>query len=468
MGSRTVVQAPIDQTALRGRMRVVVVTESLVRSREIAHLLEPVGCRITPLIYSEAGDGAFSGSESDLVVAEIPEDDPSVLHQLRGQSGVPIVALVPERLIGSAMELARMDHCRFLLTPAHPREILEVVRDQLDLVALRQTTSWLTDQLRARYHPDNLIGVSRGAHNRRAFVRAFADVDLPILLVGERGVGKETVARTLHYASRRALLPFLLVDTEALPTGGLEPLLFGNTMRPEPHAPVFRPGLMELARGGTIYLTDIARIPQIVQMRLATLLREQHSSGDEPRVRPRLIFGSLVSPDSLRRQRLLDEDLWLLLQETQLTIEPLRQRQEDIPLFVEAFTGEICREFNKEPREITPGALEALKRYSWPENVSQLKKTLLAAFERARPPAIDETMLPEPIGTRPSPVPKMAVTEAGLDFYEVVEEFERALISSALHLTAGNQRRAARLLRLKETTLAAMRKRLFPKSGEGK
>lgn len=468
MDSVIVTQAPIDQTALRGRMRVVVLTESSVRSREIAHLLEPLGCRITPLVYSEAGDGTFSESAYDLVVAEVPEDDPSVLQQVQAQSGLPLVALVPERLSASVTDLARMDHCRFLLTPAHPSEIFQVVRDQLDLVALRQTTSWLTDQLRARYRPENLIGVSRGAHNRRAFVRAFADVDLPILLVGERGVGKETVARTLHYASRRAFLPFLLVDTEALPTGGLEPLLFGNTMRLEPHAPVFRPGLIELARGGTVYLTDIARIPQIVQMRLATLLREQQSSGDEPRVRPRLIFGSLVSPDHLKRQRLLDEDLWLLLQETQLTIEPLRHRPEDIPLFVEAFIREICRDHSKEPREVTPGALEALKRYSWPENVSELKKTLLAAVERARPPAIDETMLPEPIGTKPSPVPKMAVTEAGLDFYEVVEEFERALISSALHLTAGNQRRAARLLHLKETTLAAMRKRLFPKSGEGK
>lgn len=467
MDAKTILQAPVDQAALRGRMRVVVLTESLVRSREIAHLLEPLGCRITPLVYSEAGDGAFSESAYDLVVAEIPEDDPSVLHQVRGQSELPLVALVPERLSATVTDVVGVDHCRFLLTPAHPREILQVVRDQLDLVALRQTTSWLTDQLRARYHPDNLIGVSRGARNRRAFVRAFADVDLPILLVGERGVGKETIARTLHYASRRAVLPFLFVDTEALPAGGLEPLLFGNTVRFDPHAPVFRPGLIELARGGTIYLTDIARIPQILQRRLATFLRQQQSSGDEPPVRVRLIFGSLASPDHLRRQRLLDEDLLLLLQETQLTIEPLRQRPEDIPLFVDAFIGEICRNYNKEPREITPGALEALKRYCWPENVSQLKKTLLAAVDRARPPAIDETMLPEPIGTKPSPVPRMAVTEAGLDFYEVVEEFERALISSALHLTAGNQRRAARLLHLKETTLAAMRKRLFPKSGEG-
>ncbi len=468
MSAHNLVSSVAEQTVLHPRPKLLVVTDSPLRSRELAHLLEPLGCDITPMVYSPAEDGPISESAYDLIVADIARHDPSLLSHLRSQVTLPMVALVPEQFSLSVTERGRMDYCRFVLVSVHPQEILQIVRDQLEIIALRRATSWLTNQLRGRYHPDNIIGVSRGAHNRRAFVRAFADVDLPVLLVGERGVGKEMMARTLHYTSRRAALPFLVVDTEALPVGGLEALLVGETTRFDPRAPTFHPGLIELARGGTLYLTEIARIPLIVQIRLAALLQEQQNDVEQPPLRTRLVFGSQVSADHLRRQRLLDDDLFSVLEATELIIEPLRQRPEDIPLFVEAFIGEMCREYNKEPRDITPAALEALARYSWPGNVSELKRTILAAVERTRPPAIDATTLPEPIGTKPSLLPNVGVTEAGLDFYDVVEEFERALISSALHLTAGNQRRAARLLHLKETTLAAMRKRLFPKAAEPK
>jgi DNA-binding NtrC family response regulator len=172
------------------------------------------------------------------------------------------------------------------------------------------------------------------------------------------------------------------------------------------------------------------------------------------------MFASQFVPEHLKRKGTLVDELFQQVRDAHLAIEPLRHRADDIPLLAEKFVEQICHEHGKEIRDLSDDAIDALKQFNWPENVSQLRDMIYLAVMRTKPQPIDETVLPEPVGRRATQAPKVSIPEEGVEFYEVVSELERALVGSALKITAGNQRRAAQLLRLKETTFAAMRKRL--------
>jgi len=446
------------------RAHVLVIAKRSSACDELAQLLERANYTVSTLESSRLDATHVAIQTYDLIVVELDEEEGfSSLSQLGAWQRQRVIAIIPAELSDEASRLARSGLARYLIRPVHPDEILQAVNDQLEIITLRGINSRLTDQLRSRYHTDNIIGISPGARSRRSFIRAFADIDQPVFVSGERGVGKQMIARTLHYSSWRALFPFIFLDTAQLPAEALELLLFGDQDHSASHG-WFNRGLIEVARGSTIYVSEISHVPTVVQLRIAAVIRDSLSeSVDEGRNQGpgiRFVFGSHSSPESLRKKGTLVDELYQQVCIAHLAIEPLRHRLEDIPLFVERFLQEIVRAYGKEAREFTEDALEALKRYDWPENLSQLKDVVYAAVMKTRPQPIDVDALPEPVGRKAPAALWISFPEEGLDFYKVVENFERALVQKALRLTGGNQRRAAKLLHLKETTFAAMRKRL--------
>ena len=453
--------APVEVSRRIREMSVLIVAETASRRAELGHVLERLGCRVTTADFLQLESLPVEGKAFHLVVLDVERDVSPLGGALARIEPQKIIALIPEGLREPGAWIMGMTLGRYVLKPVHPEELLQAVRDRLELLALQETTARLSDALRARYRIENIIGVSRGAEMRRTFVRTFAGVRHPLFLSGERGVGKQMLAQTVHYSGPWALAPFVLVDTAHVPASALSGLLFGDMGWIEGEVEPIGRGVTSLLGAGTIYITEVSFLPLPFQYRLAEFLQERRATEvEDASSGPRFIFGSQWTPEQLRRKGLLVEDLYHLVRETHLAIEPLRARPEDIPYFVDYFLERICERHRKEKRVLTDDALQALARYSWPENVDELQRILETAVRRTAPLPIDITHLPEPIG-RPAPrVPKVPFPEEGIDFYELVEEFERGLIVEALRRTGGNQRRAARLLRLKETTLAAMRRRL--------
>jgi len=454
---------PIEASRRLRDMEVLVVAETASRQAELGRVIEQLGCRVTTMDFLQLESLPLEGRAFHLVVADIEREVMpfgGALAQIEPQK---VIALIPESLREQGTWIMGLVLGRYVIKPVHPEELLQAVRDRLEVMALQETTVRLSAELRARYQIAHILGISRGAEACRAFVRAFAAARRPLFLSGERGVGKHRIARTLHYSGPWALEPFILVDTTHVPASALSGVLFGDAEWMEGEAKPMGRGVVTVLKAGTIYITEVSLVPLPLQYRVAAVIREQNAieeGGSEIPVGIRFIFGSHWTPEHLRRKGMLVEDLYEMVRGAHLAIEPLRARPEDIPCFVDYFLERICQRQQCEKRVLTEEARDALARYTWPGNVDELYRVLEIAVQRTSPLPIDATHLPEPIG-RPAPrVPKVPFPEEGVDFYELVEEFERGLITEALRRTGGNQRRAARLLRLKETTLAAMRKRL--------
>jgi DNA-binding NtrC family response regulator len=276
------------------------------------------------------------------------------------------------------------------------------------------------------------------------------------------------VARSLHYHGWRAGFPFLLVDSRQLPDEYLHPLLFGRVDVAHTGEWRVQRGVIEVMGSGTLYINEASQLSPEVQQKLVELIvdRKFRRLGElgAHESTARVALGSTLESNQLSA-RLLPE-FARLLKPTTLRVEPLRERVEDIPHLVSAFIKESVRTYGKEMVEVTNQALAALTKYSWPGNVSELKSVIGVAVKRIKPQPFDETVLPEHIAGTYDLIPPVQLSEEGADFYELTGRYEQALVEAALRITRGNQRRASQLLKLKETTLAAMLKRIRLSTGK--
>jgi transcriptional regulator with AAA-type ATPase domain len=256
--------------------------------------------------------------------------------------------------------------------------------------------------------------------------RLAARVRVPALIVGERGSGKEWLARTIHAAGDDRRRPFVALDCARLPPAALAGALFGEG---------------ELARAGdagTLYLREPSRLPRELQQRLAALA----GAADEARG-PRLIAGLCRGPDEeVRAGRLLDE-LAARLGTLTIGLPPLRERREDLPRLVEGLLERAGAAAGRRVTALAPAAWEVLRSYPWPGNIAELYAVLVGACGRAAGERIDATDLPLflRLGSKPA-----AAADRPLPLKELLEGAERRLIELALRRAGGNKSRAAELL----------------------
>ena len=284
--------------------------------------------------------------------------------------------------------------------------------------------------------------------------------DLPVVIEGETGVGKEHLARVLHESSPRAGKPFIAVNCAAIPAELLEAEMFG--IGPGVATGVrARRGLFQEAQEGTIFLDEIGEMPLELQAKLLRALQEKEI---HPLGRPPLAVDVRVvaATNTDLRARLEDgrfrEDLYYRIAGYSLEVPPLRRRREDVPRLLGHFLQAFGEESAKALRGVTVRALRALTAYGWPGNVRELEHVARRlVFLCPRGQAIDSEMLPQHVLQAPPEEPAPA-PDAGLD--ESLEALERKLLRQALTRTAGNQSRAARHLKISRNGLAKRLKRL--------
>jgi transcriptional regulator with GAF, ATPase, and Fis domain len=287
-----------------------------------------------------------------------------------------------------------------------------------------------------------------------------------VLVTGETGTGKELAATALHLAGPRRHGPLVALNCSALPDHLLESELFGHVRGAFTGAIQNRVGRFEQAHRGTLFLDEIGDLPPDLQAKLLRVLQEREfqrlGSSETVRVDVRVV--AATNCDLVRRieQGRFREDLFYRLNVVPIQMPPLRERPEDVPLLAEHFVEKICRLEGVPLKRLAPDAISRLRLHSWPGNVRELEnavemavalsgdRSCLTAADFPDPAGMPARLLPAALPGRVVSVP-----DGGLDYQETMASIERSILQQALEKTGGNKKAAARMLRLKRTTLSA-------------
>jgi DNA-binding NtrC family response regulator len=312
----------------------------------------------------------------------------------------------------------------------------------------------LRQQISAKFGLENAVAESPGMKEVADMVRQVAPTRASVLLLGESGTGKELMARAIHQLSPRATHPLVAVHCAALSPTLLESELFGHEKGAFTGAHEKRIGRFEQAQGGTLFLDEIGEIDATVQVKLLRFLGERTfervGSNKTLTADVRLIAATNKNlQDEVKTGRFRD-DLYFRLRVVEITLPPLRQRAEDLPLLAKTFLREFASENNKKVNDFTSDALEALMNYAWPGNVRELRTAVEHAVVFSRGdrislrdlPAVLRAGLPAPASARGSTQPDLTVAEA-----------EKQLIVRALKEGGGNRTLAAGKLGMSRRTL---------------
>ncbi|MEZ6194423.1 MAG: sigma 54-interacting transcriptional regulator [Planctomycetota bacterium] len=292
-----------------------------------------------------------------------------------------------------------------------------------------------------------LIGDSTPIRDLKALIEKVAGSDLPVLISGPSGVGKEVVARCIHLASPRSRRPMVAENCCAIPESLLESELFGYEKGAFTGAAAARRGLLETANGSTLFLDEIGDMSLALQTKLLRVLQEREVrriGGDKPaEIDIRLITATNRDLAQLIEKGHFREDLFYRIKVVSIDVPALRDRREDVPLLVDHFLERFARETRTPRKRLTPAALEMLKAYGWPGNVRELENELrsMASFGGEE---IGRDDVPSHIRDE---VEMLVGEESNFhDLNELVESIETREIEKALRRAKGNKTKAAKLL----------------------
>ena len=309
--------------------------------------------------------------------------------------------------------------------------------------ALQKQTAFYMEEARRRY---NIVGQSPALQKALAEARLAADLPRPVLILGERGTGKELVAAYIHYAGSRKDGPFITVNCAALTGNLLESELFGHERGAFTGAAERRIGRFELADKGTLFLDEIGNMSLDFQQKMLRVIeyqRFERVQGTETiSVNVRVIAATNADLAAMIDQGAFRADLYDRLAFRTIRVPPFRDRKEDIPALVQAFTDALLREMPDLPRRtFSDDALERLRDYDWPGNVRELRYTV----ERLVCTPGPENVAPHEITFA---TPSRAPASLENNFEQRVLRLQRELIENALSRCDGNQKRAAESISL--------------------
>jgi transcriptional regulator with GAF, ATPase, and Fis domain len=315
-----------------------------------------------------------------------------------------------------------------------------------------------------------LFGGSEAIRNVFEQVRLVARRDTTVLITGETGTGKERVSRAIHRLGARRLMEMVSINCGGIPATLLEDEFFGHVKGAFTDARQARVGRFEQANGSTIFLDEIGDLPFELQPKLLRVLQEReiHRIGGVEAVQLDVRVIAATNVDLWKRveQGRFREDLFYRINVFHIHLPPLRERTDDIPLFLRYFLERLCRRDGLPPKRLKPSVEAELIKRPWRGNIRELENAVEIAVIRSQDRAeLAEQDFPPSrqavghTGDWPMPVPVPKPAGADLDFKALVNRYERDLILRTLELTNGNKNKAAQMLRLKRTTLIEKLKR---------
>ena len=301
-----------------------------------------------------------------------------------------------------------------------------------------------------------LIGEAAELKSQLRAASLLAATDVPVLIQGESGTGKDLLARAIHAGSPRAKAPFIAVNCAALPESLVESMLYGHRRGAFTGATEDRPGLVAQAAGGTLFLDEVGELPLAVQAKLLRFLESGEClpvGAERPlNLDVRVVAATNRDLAAAVKEGVFRSDLYYRLNVVPLKLPPLRERQGDVERLIDHFNRELAGRHGLEPPRYSRAALRLLNRYAWPGNVRELRnlveRLMILCGSREIGP---ENLPPEIRAGRPagSEPPLVELPAGGVR----LEEVEIGLIRQALAQAGGNRSQAARLLGLSRDTL---------------
>ncbi len=431
-------------------------------------LLRNENVDITGCYTGESGLEAYKTQDWDLVLLDImlpdiPGDE--LLVKLRSiNSLVPIIMITAYGTVNSAVQALKQGAFDYITKPFHNEVVLNAIHRALQYRTVLIENARLKDEIETTYEFENIIGKSQKMQEVYELIHRVASSKSTVLLIGESGTGKELVARAIHQKSTRSEKPFVVVTCSNIPAELLESELFGYEKGAFTGASRTKPGLLEYANGGTVFLDEISTMPPSTQAKLLRVLQEREFKrlgGFEPiQVDIRFIAATNEDLQQLVESGRFREDLFFRLNVISIHLPPLRERLEDIPILARHFVRKYALENDKPELTISDKALLALMAYDWPGNVRELEHVIERAVVLTSHDTIDIDDLPANIVEYYYQTEKSTVSLTQKpSFKDRVDAFKRALILEALKEAGGVQKKAAEILKIKPTTLHEMMKR---------
>jgi DNA-binding NtrC family response regulator len=363
---------------------------------------------------------------------------------------VPVIIVTAHSSLESAIDALRLGATDFLKKPFDMEELLLLVDKTLERISLRRENRLLRRQLQHAYDGRVMIGSSPAMEQVYAVIARISDIRCSVLIQGESGTGKELVAQAIHQNSPAADQPYVVIDCGALNDTLLESELFGHEKGAFTGAVSSKQGLLEAAKGGTVFLDEIGNISDAMQMKLLRVIQEQQitrvGSIRPVKINVRFLAASNRDLEEMTRDGSFRADLYHRLNVVKITIPPLRERREDIPELVEYFVAQFAHEYNRDVTGFDADSMQRLVAAEWPGNVRELRNTV----EKHVALAQKQVLVLEDVTGHTAATD----TDSGIDAdLPTLAELERRYLVRTLERFDGNRTRAARVLGIDKSTL---------------
>lgn len=424
--------------------------------------LESLGYQVLSAANGREGLGLLEKQSPQLLFLDIEMPDMNgleVLKEIRKREiDVTVVMITAYGTIERAVQAMKEGAYDFIPKPFEPDHIALTVQKALEREGLKRGVELLSGEVCERYRL--IVGKSAEMNRALELARKAASSKATVLLLGGSGTGKEIFARAIHNWSERNDKPFIAINCVGLSRELLESDLFGHEKGAFTGAHQLKKGKMELAHGGTVFLDEVGDISPDLQTKLLRFLQErefERVGGTKPiRVDIRIIAATNRDLDGAVREGRFREDLYHRLNVIPITLPPLRERRDDIPVLAYFFMQRFSLEAKKNFTEISQEAQEKLLAYDWPGNVRELANVIERAIVLGQGPKITPSDLPPRISSAQS----ITTRPDSLAYREAMDDTKRELIRRALSRTLGNRAAAAKLLGLQRTYLSRLIKSL--------
>jgi two-component system response regulator AtoC len=425
----------------------VLIVDDEKNLRDVLHTeLAADGFLASEVESGQAALEALAARDVDVVLLDLTMPGMTgieVLKTMRSLEFPPeVIVLTANATVSTAVEAMKLGAYDYLMKPADLDDLTVLIEKAYEKKRLRSENRLLRSQLRRQSERLTIIGQSSAMQECLETARRAAATDFSVLITGESGVGKELLARFLHRESSRADGPFVALNCGAIPGSMIESELFGHERGAFTGAHAQKPGMLELAGSGTLFLDEIGDMPPELQVKLLRALETRRffrvGGKKEVQVDIRIVSATNKDLSAEIHGGGFRNDLYYRLAGLTICIPPLRERREDIPLFLEQIQGEMAL---RAPRRFNPEAVRVLTAYGWPGNVRELRNVVQRTLALSRNDEVSVADLPPDI------------TGAHLSGGDRLEDVERAHILKTLGRMAGHRERTAEVLGIHPRTL---------------
>jgi DNA-binding NtrC family response regulator len=440
---------------MHGMKKRILVVEDEEKLRRVLELqLTSAGFEVDKVACAQEGLKLVDRADLVLTDLRLPSiDGLEFLSLIRRQNTqTPVIIMTAFGNVETAVEAMKAGATDFLVKPFSLDHLMQVVQKALEVRALRDENRRLKEQLGRRYEFDNIIGRSPAMQEIFATIERVAPTRATVLLAGESGVGKDLIARAIHFHSPRRDRPLVKINCSAIPENLMESELFGYEKGAFTGAQTSKPGKFEQADTGTVFLDEIGDVPPAVQVKLLRILQEREferlGSNVTRHIDVRVIAATNQDLRAALEQGTFREDLYYRLNVVPLNIPPLRDRKEDIPFLTNHFIRKLAPENGCRVESITDAAMEKLMAYHWPGNVRELENVIERSLVMCTGAQLDAADIRLESAPRPRHNDVPFVPD-GMS----LDQFEQEIIREALRRASGNKSQAARLLGLTRNAL---------------